>query len=162
MQCRAVYTAAHAVYVQCRLFIHCQLQIHCRLASCGSIFVHCTYTASKWQCTCSLHCSYTGFILPVHSTLVWVKYFTAIDQLHGKKRQRESTDPIIRHCDPIFVPQKVSWAWLLMDEMVQSVHSLWICWHICSGCVQERELRGCDRRCPVPSGHLLCGIIPPN
>ena len=34
-------------------------------------FVHCTYTASKWQCTCSVRAAYTAAILPVHSTSVW-------------------------------------------------------------------------------------------
>ena len=77
-------TLQTAVYTVPTLYIHntvdtlrvhcirqCTLPIHCRVVSYGSIFVHCTYTASKWQCTCSIHCSYTGTILPIHSTSVW-------------------------------------------------------------------------------------------
>ncbi len=54
------YTAAYAVYLQYRLLIHC------RLVSYGSIFVHCTYTASKWQCTCSVLAAYTAATLKLY------------------------------------------------------------------------------------------------
>ncbi len=72
------------------LQVHCRytattLYIHCRYTAFGSVlhsavytvvshdsvFIHWTYTASMWQCICSLHCSYTETILPIHSTSVW-------------------------------------------------------------------------------------------
>ncbi len=48
------------------------------MVSYASIFVHCTYTSSKWQCTCSVHAAYTAATLPVHSTSVWGAIFDEI------------------------------------------------------------------------------------
>ena len=36
-----------------------------------TLHIHCQQVAVYLQCTCSLHCSYTETILPVHSTSVW-------------------------------------------------------------------------------------------
>ena len=43
--------------------------VHCMYTA--SIIVHCTYTATKWQCICSVHAAYIAARLPVHSTSVW-------------------------------------------------------------------------------------------
>ncbi len=36
-----------------------------------TLHIHCQQVAVYLQCSCSLHCSYTETILPVHSTSVW-------------------------------------------------------------------------------------------
>ncbi len=65
--------------------MQCTLQVHCSLCSVPAVqaahgllwrhFLHCTYTASKWQCTCSVRAAYTAATLPVHSTLVWASTY---------------------------------------------------------------------------------------
>ncbi len=60
----------HWRYTATTLQVHCirqcTLQIHCRFVSYDSIFVHCTYTASKWQCTCSVPAAYSAATLELY------------------------------------------------------------------------------------------------
>ena len=102
-------TLQTAVYTVPTLHVHCSyckytagtLLLHCKYTA-GTLqlavytantlqngllwqhFVHCTYTASKWQCTCSVCAAYTETILPVHSTSVWqllVECSAALDEV---------------------------------------------------------------------------------
>ncbi len=44
LQCRAVYTAAHAVYLQCRLCIHIANTLHTAVYTVYTLYIHCIYT----------------------------------------------------------------------------------------------------------------------
>ncbi len=77
-------TLQTAVYTVTTLHVHCStLQVHCYYTA-GTLqlavytantlqngllqrhFVHCTYTASKWQCTCSVRAAYTAATLELY------------------------------------------------------------------------------------------------